>query len=155
MESQPGDRRIDIARDVFAAWSSGNPDAPERFFTADAVLSDVASGRFEGWPAIRAFFAKGLSVWDDLVLAPDEFWTNDSGVAVHYLMSATVTDPAMYGEAMVGRRWEVEVMSYLRFRGDQVCYEVDVHDRGARARSLGLEPWRGAPPQRDPHYLLL
>jgi hypothetical protein len=146
------DARIEIARRVFAAWSSGDPDAPEPYFTADAVLSDVASGRFEGWPAIRAFFAKGLAVWDDLVLAPDEFFVNDHGIALHYLMSATVADPAMYGPEMVGRRWEVEVMSYLRFRGDQVCYEVDVHDRGARARFLGLEPWRGAPPQRDPFH---
>lgn len=149
------DRRIAIASNVFAAWSSGDPDAPEPLFTPDAVLSDVASGRFEGWPAIRAFFAKGLSVWDGLVLAPDEFWTNDDGVAVHYLMSATVTDPAMYGAELVGRRWEVEVMSYLRFDGERVCYEVDVHDRGARARSLGLEPWRGAPPQRDPRHGVL
>jgi hypothetical protein len=144
------DRREAIARQVFAAWSSGDPDAPEPFFTPDAVLSDTASGRFEGWPAIRAFFAAGLQRSPDLVLAPDEFWFNDDGVALHYLMSATVTDPATFGPTAVGRKWEVEVMSYLRFRGDRVCYEVDVHDRGARARSLGLEPWRGAPPERDP-----
>ena len=24
-------------------------------------------------------FAKGLAKWDDLVLAPDEFWVNDDG----------------------------------------------------------------------------
>lgn len=144
------DPRIDIARHVFEAWSSGNPDAPEQYFTADAVLSDTGSGRFEGWPAIRSFFAKGLSVWGDLLLAPDEYFVNEHGVAVHYWMSATITDPAMYGVDLVGRRWEVEVMSYLRFRGDQVYYEVDVHDRDARARSLGLKPWLGAAPQRDP-----
>ncbi|MCU0260884.1 MAG: nuclear transport factor 2 family protein [Ilumatobacteraceae bacterium] len=144
------DRRVRIACDVFAAWSSGDADAPERFFTPDAVLSDTASGRFEGWPAIREFFAAGLARWKGLVLVPDELWVNDHGVAVHYEMSATVSDPAVYGPEYVGRQWHVEVMSYLRFRGDQVCYEVDVHDRGARARSLGLEPWRGAPPQPDP-----
>ena len=116
-------KRIEIARQLFAGWSSGDPDAPEPFMTPDAVLNDVASGRFEGWPAIRAFFAKGLAKWDDLVLAPDEFWVNDDGLALHYLMSATVKDAAMFGEEHVGKKWEVEVMSFLRFDGDRICYE--------------------------------
>ena len=142
------DRRERVARDVFAAWSSGDADAPEPFFTKDAVLTDVASGRFEGWPAIREFFAKGLAKWSDLTLVPDEFWTNEDGLALHYVMSATVRDPALYGPEAVGARWEVDVMSSLRFDGDRVCFEADYHDRGARARSLGLEQWVGAPPVR-------
>ncbi len=52
-------RRIEIAESLFAGWSSGDPDAPEPYFTPDGVLDDVASGRFEGWPAIRDFFAAG------------------------------------------------------------------------------------------------
>ena len=145
------DRRVAVARQVFSAWSSGDADAPEPFFTPDAVLSDVASGRFEGWPAIRAFFAAGLAKWDDLRLEPDAFWANDDGLALHYVMSATVRDPALYGADVVGRQWAVEVMSYLRFDGDRVCFEADFHDRGGRARALGLEPWIGAPPIPDVH----
>jgi len=133
------DRRIAIARDVFAAWSSGDADAPEPYFTPDATLFDVASGQFDGWPAIRAFFAKGLDKWNDLVLAPDEFWVNDSGLALHYLMSATITDPASYGPEYVGRKWEVQVMSFLRFDGDRVSYEGDFHDKGSRAKYLGID----------------
>lgn len=52
--------RIGVARQLFAAWSSGDPDAPGQHFAPDGVLDDVASGRFEGWPNIRAFFARGL-----------------------------------------------------------------------------------------------
>jgi hypothetical protein len=140
------DSREATARQVFAAWSSGDADAPEPFFTPDAVLTDVASGRFEGWPAIRSFFASGLDRWGDLVLAPDEFWFNNDGVALHYVMSATVTDPATYGPEVVGRRWMVDVMSFLRFDDDRVCFEADHHDRGARGRSLGLTAWTGKPP---------
>ena len=29
-------------------------------------------------------------------------------------------------------------MSFLRFDGDRVCYEADFHDKGSRARSLGI-----------------
>jgi len=133
------ERRIAIAKDVFAAWSSGDADAPEQFFTPDATLFDVACGQFDGWPAIRAFFAKGLAKWDDLVLAPDEFWANDSGLALHYIMSATIKDASTYGAEHVGKVWKVDVMSFLRFDGDRLCYEADFHDRGSRARSLGIE----------------
>ena len=97
----------------------------------------MASGRFEGWAAIRAFFAKGLAKWDDLELLPDEFWANDDGLAVHYRMSATVKDPTIYGAEHVGKKWVVEVMSSLRFEGDKVCYEADFHspNGGETARS--------------------
>jgi len=131
-------RRIEIAKALFAAWSSGDPDAPGQYLTDDAVLDDVASGRFEGWPAIRAFFASGLTRTDDLVLAPDEFWANADGLALHYKMRGKVKLPETYGPEHVGRAWEVDVMSYLRFRGDKVCFEADFHDKGARRRVLGL-----------------
>lgn len=135
-ESALVERRIRVATGLFEAWSSGDADAPEPFLTPDAVLFDVAGGRFEGWPAIRSFFGAGLEKWNDLVLAPDEFWSNDDGLALHYVMSATVHDPDQYGEEWVGRRWEVEVMSLLKFAGDRVCYEADFHDRGARRRYI-------------------
>jgi ketosteroid isomerase-like protein len=132
------DRRIEVARRLFAGWSSGDPDAPESCMTPDAVLDDKASGRFEGWPAIRDFFARALLRSDDLQLVPVEFWANEDGLAVYYTMSATVKDAASYGPEHVGRRWSVEVMSFLRFEGDRVCYEADFHDKGSRARSLGI-----------------
>jgi ketosteroid isomerase-like protein len=133
------DDRIHIATALFAAWSSGDPDAPERWFAPDGVLDDVASGRFEGWPAIRTFFAGGLTRTANLVLAPTEFWHNDGGLALTYDMSGDVVRPESFGPEHVGRRWTVRCMSFLRFDGDRVCYEADFHDKGARAKSLGIE----------------
>ena len=94
MSSDPAvERRIAIAAKLFEGWSSGDPDAPAPYFAPDGVLDDVASGRFEGWPAIRAFFARGLSRTARLTLVPDEFWANESGLAVHYVMSGDVVLP--------------------------------------------------------------
>jgi hypothetical protein len=139
MSSDPAvQRQIEIAARLFAAWSSGDPDAPEPYFAPDGVLDDVASGRFEGWPAIRAFFARGLGRTGNLTLVPDEFWSNDDGLAVHYIMSGDVVLPETFGPEHVGRRWSVPCMSYLRFAGDRVCYEADFHDKGSRAKSLGI-----------------
>ena len=132
-------RWTEIGEAVFAAWSSGDADAPARWFHPDAVLHDTAAGTFRGWPEIRAFFRRGLDKWDDLSLVPSEWWANGAGVAVAYVMRATVRDPATFGPEVVGRRWTVEVMSHLRFEGDLVVYEADFHDRGARARSLNID----------------
>jgi hypothetical protein len=63
---------IESATQLCAGWSSGDVDAPEPFMTPDAVLNDVASGRFEGWPAIRAFFGQAGQVGRPGPL-PDEF----------------------------------------------------------------------------------
>ena len=133
-----GQRRIEIATKLFQGWSSGDPDAPAAHFAPDGVLDDVASGRFEGWPAIRSFFARGLTRTTDLTLVPDEFWVNDSGLAVHYIMSGNVVLPDTFGPEYVGRRWSVSCLSYLRFRDDVVYYEADFHDKSARAKSLGI-----------------
>ncbi len=131
------DPRIDTARKLFAAWSSGEAEAPHEFMHDDAVLYDIVGGEYSGWPAIRDFFAAGLEKWDDLVLEPEQFWTNESGVALTWLMTATVTDDR-FGPEHKGRQWRSEGMSYLVFSGDKVAREIDYHDSGAVPRSLGL-----------------
>ncbi len=131
------DPRIGVARALFEAWSSGDADAPAPYMHDDAVLYDIVGGEHSGWPAIRDFFAKGLEKWADLVLAPDEYWTNESGVALRWVMTATVPDDT-FGPEHKGRQWRSEGMTYLVFDGDRVAREIDYHDSGAVAKSLGL-----------------
>ena len=78
-------------------------------------------------------------MWPDLQLIPDQFWTSDDGVALSWVMSATVTDASAgrLGEDAVGKKWESEGMTWLRIRDGVVVREVDYHDSGAVARSLG------------------
>jgi hypothetical protein len=133
------DPRIEMASALFETWSSGNADAPGVFFHPDGVLYDIIGGRYEGWSAIRGYFANGLLKWPDLVLKPDGFWTNDKGVAVRWLMSATITNPATFGDQFVGRKWSSEGMTFLDIEDGLVRLEVDYHDRAAAPRSLGIE----------------
>ena len=132
------DPRVQLATDLFAAWSSGDLDAPERFMHPDAVLYDIVGGEHRGWPAIRAFFAQGVAAWPDLVLVPDRFWTSDDGVALSWVMSASVTEAASgrLGAEHVGKHWTSEGMTWLRIVDGRVAREVDYHDSGAVARSL-------------------
>lgn len=131
------DPRIETTRKLFAAWSSGDPDSPQPYLHDDAVLYDIVGGEYSGWPAIRAFFARGLEKWADLVLTPEQFWTNDSGVALTWTMTGVVTDDSL-GPENKGRQWRSEGMSYLVFEGDKVKREIDYHDSGAVPRSLGI-----------------
>jgi SnoaL-like protein len=121
---------------LFAAWSSGDPDAPQRHLRADAILDDVIGGVYRGWPAIRTYFQRGLERYPDLTLVPSgDFWKREDGVALTWVMSATVRDESFGAEAM-GLRWQASGMSYLVFEGDLVAREVDYHDGGSRARSI-------------------
>jgi ketosteroid isomerase-like protein len=130
------DERIARVEALFAAWSSGDADAPRPYLTDDAVLDDVIGGVHRGWPAIRAYFARGLASWPDLRLEPTgEYWSRDDGLAFTWVMSATVPDDR-FGHGTAGRRWQAPGMSYVVFDGDRVALEVDYHDAGSRARSL-------------------
>jgi hypothetical protein len=121
---------------LFSAWSSGDPDAPRPHLRADAVLDDVIGGVYHGWPAIRTYFQRGLDRYPDLTLVPTgDFWKREDGVALTWVMSATVRDES-FGTVAVGLRWQASGMSYLVFDGDLVAREVDYHDGGSRARSI-------------------
>jgi len=135
------DPRIETATKLFAAWSSGDADAPEQYLLPDAVLYDIVGGEHQGWPAIREFFDHGLQRWPDLVLEPEKFWTSDDGVALSWVMSATVQDDT-FGPDAKGKKWRSEGMTYLVFDGDRVSREVDYHDSGAAPKSLGISPKR-------------
>lgn len=128
--------RIEVATALFAAWSSGDVDAPRPYLTDDPVLWDSVGGRKDGWAAIREYFGHGLERYPDLELRPTgEFWARPDGLALQWEMSATVIDDSM-GEGHLGRKWVVPGLSYLVFDGLLVAQEFDYHDKGARQRSL-------------------
>ena len=133
------DPRIQLARDLFAAWSSGDADAPEPYLHPDAVLADIVGGEHSGWPAIRAFFQDGLDRFPDLTLIPERFWTSDDGVALTWLMSASVTEATAgrFGAEHLGQRWSSPGMTWLQIVDGKVAREVDYHDSGAPGNSLG------------------
>lgn len=131
--------RIGVARALFAAWSSGDADAPREFLADDAVLFDIIGGEHRGWPAIRSYFQHGLDRYPDLVLAPTgDFWARPDGLALLWVMTGTQTDDSLGPEA-VGRQWSAEGLSYMVFDGLTVVREADYHDKGSRERSLRAE----------------
>lgn len=131
------DLRIDLAEKLFAAWSSGDADAPQPYLSPDCILYDIVGGEHRGWDSIRRFFAEGLSLWPDLELLPNRYWLSDKGVAVTWVMSATVRGDTFGPEAQ-GRKWRSEGMSFLDIENGVVVREADYHDSGAIAKSLGI-----------------
>ena len=137
------------ANELFAAWSSGDADAPRSLLTADAVLDDVIGGIYSGWPAIRAYFQSGLDRYPDLRLVPTgDYWQRADGVALTWVMSASIADDS-FGPEVRGLRWEAPGMSYLVFDQGRVAREVDYHDQGSRQRSIAAARNVGpGPPNR-------
>jgi len=128
--------RIEVATKLFAAWSSGDLDAPKAYLTDDPILWDSVGGLKEGWDAIREYFGHGLQRYPDLALIPTgEFWARPDGLALQWEMSASVIDDSM-GAEHVGKTWKVPGLSFLVFEGMKVSAEYDYHDKGARQRSL-------------------
>ena len=129
-----GEVEIEIAKKLFAAWSCGDPGAPEAYLTA--VIYDVVEGKETiGLPAIRDVFVSTLKFAPDVVLEPDAFWVNDSGVAVRWRMAATAIN-GVFGPENDGKQWHSEGMSTLEFRDGKVCRQVDYYHGGAAARSI-------------------
>jgi steroid delta-isomerase-like uncharacterized protein len=133
------DHRISIATKLFAAWSSGDVDAPAQYLTADAVLTDVVGGGHHGWPAIRAHFADRLEKWPDVAIVPDQHWVNESGVALTWVMTATAHDGS-HGPGAKGKKWRSDGISWMVFDGDKVAREVDYLDSGTVLRSVQPDP---------------
>ncbi|MGI9135701.1 MAG: nuclear transport factor 2 family protein [Candidatus Nanopelagicales bacterium] len=129
-------QRIEVAKKLFAAWSSGNADAPAEFLAAEATLWDSIGGQKDGWSNIRDYFAHGLQRYPDLVLEPTgEYWARPDGIALQWVMSATVMDDSK-GAEHKGKKWIVEGLSFLQFDGLTVVLEADYHEGTSREKSL-------------------
>ncbi len=139
MKDERSARRIKIAEGLFAAWSSGNADAPQNYFHPDGSLYDVVAGKkLEGWPAIRAFFAAEADPARKLTLIPERYWVNDEGVALSWIMSFTVLDDS-FGADHKGKRTRIMGMSNLTFDdNDLITSEVDYWSMTDIPRSLEL-----------------
>lgn len=107
---------------LFAAWSSGDIDAPGAFVTEDFRLCDTAFDQeCKGWPAAREFFAYALENNPGVHMRPTDIWcTDEENLAlVRWVMTGS--------SAATGRLWEVEGVSTLRFRDGLVCEEIDYY----------------------------
>jgi hypothetical protein len=134
-------KRIKLVEGLFKGWSSGNPDAPEKFFHPEGSLYDVVAGhKFQSWKEIRAFFAAEANPARNLTLVPERYWVSDAGVALTWIMSFTILDDS-FGPENKGKRTRIMGMSSIDFDdNDLVVSEVDYWSMSDIPRSLGITP---------------
>ena len=107
---------------------------------ATAQLPQPVQTPSSTFATIRAFFAQGLTPDSDLELVPERYWISDDGVALTWIMSATVRDDT-YGAENKGKKWRVMGMSSLDFnKDDLIVREVDYWTSTDIPRSLGAKP---------------
>ena len=131
-----------LIRQLFTAWSSGDPDQVAPYFHPDAVLRDTANDEFRGWPAIRALYVASLERWGELVTEAARFWHGaDGSVAFTWTMRVVVLDDRLGPE----HRDEVcpfEGMTNVDVEDGLVREEIEYFDRacGRRSRSACNPP---------------
>jgi steroid delta-isomerase-like uncharacterized protein len=116
------DDKVQLAAKLWAAWSSGNPDAPGPLVTDDFDLNDTAFGHHKGWANARDFFSATVGNFPDLVMRPVAYFENPANgdLALTWVMTGTY--------APTGKSWSVDGMSTLAFRDGKVSAEVDYYD---------------------------
>ena len=112
----------DTLTGLFAAWSSGDVDAPAAYVTDDFRLMDTAFDQeCLGWEAARAFFAYAMELNPGVHMRPIDIWSTDERdlAVVRWVMTGS--------NAETGKPWEVEGVSTLRLRDGKVSEEVDYY----------------------------
>jgi hypothetical protein len=139
------EEKIALARAMFDAWSyRGGGEAIVKVAHPEMELLDLHIGLLKGHEQLVPAVTNAIKMWPDMDYELERFWVNESGVAVNWVMKATVT-PALaekYGAENVGREWRSPGMSYLDMKDGLVVKEFDHYDPGGVRRSLGLHKRR-------------
>ena len=125
---------------LFAAWSSGDPDQVAPYFHPDAILRDSVNGEFRGWPAIRSLYVASLDRWGEPVTEATRFWHGaDGSVAFTWTTTGRVLDDRL-GPEHRDTVCEFEGMTYVVVENGLIREEIEFFDRAAPAASIGLTP---------------
>jgi hypothetical protein len=119
-----GKAEIEIARLLFEeGWGGDDASAPLEYMTDDVVMRDILGHpeALRGHEAVRNFWR---AVAGKLTIKPEEYFTNERGVALTWMAYIRTLDdgsgPENEGKWLCG-----EGMSRLEFRDGKVCLEID------------------------------
>lgn len=128
-------------RRLFEAWSSGDIDAPAAFLTEDASLHDTffhPDGRASaaGWPAIRSWFERALSLFPRLAMEPVALYAVDDKVLVEWVGTGSYNSD-VFGREVAGKTFRFPGMSVFDLRGGKIAKEVDFYNGNPILLGLG------------------
>lgn len=119
-----GKAEIEIAKRLFEeGWCADDPSAPLQYMTDDVVMRDILGHpeALRGHEAVRDFWQ---AVAGKLTIIPEEYFTNERGVALTWMAYIRTLDDGSGSED--GGKWLCgEGMSRLEFRDGKVCLEID------------------------------
>jgi uncharacterized protein (TIGR02246 family) len=124
-----------LVRQVFEAWSSGDPEAVAAKFHEDATFFDSVNGQFRGREAIKDFYAGSLEAWSDIVTRPVRIWVDGDTAACTWTMTGRMR-PERFGEELGGTGARIDGMAWIRFRDGLVVHDEEYFDRQAPMASL-------------------
>ncbi len=121
-----------VVEGYIAAWNSHNPDAIDKFVTADTVHEDVADGVHAHGPAEIKKFIK-----DELGMMPDYDWhvtrVVESGpnVAIEWTWTATYTGPDPSGKQVKDLHMSGRGASVVEVENGHIKRMTDYYDNAS------------------------
>jgi steroid delta-isomerase-like uncharacterized protein len=140
---------VDVARAVFEAVSSRDPDGIVEFGAEDYVDDFVAVGQFHGREAIRGFFREVFAAFPDFQMTVDRIVADESSAVVQWHLSGTFSGAPFQGVHPTGRRVELRGVDVMEIAGGLIRRNTIYYDGASFARQIGLLPAQGSRADRS------
>lgn len=138
----------DVARAIFDALGRHDLDAALDLVAEDSVDDFVAIGRFDGRPAIRAFFDGLLAAFPDFAIEVDRIVGDDAAAVVQWRASGGFTGAPFQGIEPTGKRVELRGVDVMQVTGGLVTFNTIYYDGASFARQVGMLPTSGSTTDR-------
>lgn len=134
----------EVARAVFDAVISKDPDGIVAQGAPDYVDDFVAIGELRGQAAIRAFFRDLFAAFPDFEMTVDRIVADDTTAAVQWHATGTFTGGPFQGVLPTGRRVEIRGADVMEIDGGLIRHNTIYYDGATFARQVGMLPARGS-----------
>jgi steroid delta-isomerase-like uncharacterized protein len=118
---------------LFAAWSSHDPDKLANLFGKDAVYEDVTADHISrGSAEVRKWAAGGFSVFENFKMEVASISVHNGRGVAEWVWTAT--------DKKLGKNFSVRGVSIIEVRGGKISRCKDYYDFATAMRQMGLLP---------------
>lgn len=118
---------------LFAAWSSHDPEKVANVFAEDAVYEDVTANHISrGRAEVRKWAAGGFSVFENFRMEVASISVHDGRGVAEWVWTAT--------DKKLGKNFSVRGVSIIEVRGGKISRCKDYYDFATAMRQMGLLP---------------
>jgi steroid delta-isomerase-like uncharacterized protein len=122
-----------VIAQLYAAWSSSDPDKVANLFTENAVYEDVTAAHVSrGKAEVRKWAAGGFGVFENFKMEVSSIFVQNGRGVAEWVWSAT--------DKKLNKSFSLRGVSIIELRGGKIASCKDYYDFLGAMRQLGLVP---------------